>query len=60
MSGHFFFYLALILLLIHEIDAVRCKEWRIFPVLSLLDEKMIFQVFMLTHVPLFGAIDLFI
>lgn len=34
-------------------DAVRCKEWRIFPILSLLDDKIGFQVFMLAHIPLF-------
>lgn len=28
-----------VFLVLHEVDAVRCKEWRIFPGLSLLDEK---------------------
>jgi len=34
-------------------DAVRCKEWRIFPLVALLDDKTGFQVFMLAHIPLF-------
>ncbi len=53
MTKHFFFYLALSFILLHEMDAVRCKEWRIFPGLSLLNEKTGFIVFMLTHIPLF-------
>ncbi len=53
MPSHFFFYLAVSFILIHEMDAVRCKEWRIFPILSLLDDKSGFQVFMFAHIPLF-------
>lgn len=53
MPSHFFFYLGLSFIFIHEMDAVRCKEWRIFPMLSLLDDKTGFQVFMLAHIPLF-------
>ena len=34
-------------------DAVRCKEWRIFPGLSLLDDNWGFKIFMIAHVPLF-------
>lgn len=56
LPTHFFFYLALSCLLIHEMDAVRCKEWRIFPILSSLEEKTGFQVFMLAHIPLFGLL----
>lgn len=53
MPSHFFFYLALSFIIIHEMDAVRCKEWRIFPLVALLDDKTGFQVFMLAHIPLF-------
>ncbi|WP_394341844.1 DUF6713 family protein [Sphingobacterium corticibacter] len=31
MAGHVFFYLGLSLLIMHEMDAIRCREWRIFP-----------------------------
>lgn len=34
-------------------DAVRCKEWRIFPGLSLLNDNLGFKIFMIAHVPLF-------
>jgi hypothetical protein len=40
-------------MMIHEMDAVRCKEWRIFPGLSLLDDKWGFNVFMVAHIPIF-------
>jgi len=33
------FYLALSFMIIHEMDAVRCREWRIFPGLSRLNES---------------------
>ncbi len=51
MSG--VFLLGLSLLFLHEMDAVRCHEWRIFPGLSLLKERTGFLVFMALHVPLF-------
>ena len=53
MAAHTFFYLALSLIAMHEMDAVRCKEWRIFPGLSLLSDKWGYIVFMFAHVPLF-------
>lgn len=31
MTENIFFYLGLSLLTMHEMDAIRCKEWRIFP-----------------------------
>jgi uncharacterized membrane-anchored protein YitT (DUF2179 family) len=42
----------------HEMDAVRCKEWRIFPLLSLLNDDWGFKVFMFAHIPLFYFIFL--
>lgn len=53
MTGHLFFYLGLSFILIHEMDAVRCREWRIFPGLSLLKEETGFVAFMLAHIPLY-------
>ncbi len=50
---HLFFCIGLSLILMHEMDAIRCKEWRILPLLSWLDDKWGFQVFMFAHVPLF-------
>lgn len=50
---YFFFFLGLTLILIHEMDAIRCKEWRIFPLLDRLDDKRGFLVFTWAHVPLY-------
>jgi|SRR5690606_648757 len=53
MTEHLFFYLGLSLLLMHEMDAIRCKEWRIFPGLSMLSDKVGHIVFLFLHIPLF-------
>ncbi len=45
--------LGLVFILIHEMDAVRCKEWRIFPGLSLLNDKLGLIAFVFLHIPLF-------
>lgn len=46
------FLLGLSLLLVHELDAVRCHEWRIFPGLSALSDRWGLRLFILLHVPL--------
>lgn len=48
-----FYTLGLTLILMHEMDAIRCKEWRIFPGLSLLNDKVGLMVFIFLHIPLF-------
>ena len=53
MPSNFFFYIALSFIILHEMDAIRCREWRIFPLLSRLSDKMGFTIFMLAHIPLF-------
>lgn len=50
---HAFFFLGLTFILMHEMDAIRCHEWRIFPGLSLLDDYWGMLVFQLAHIPLF-------
>lgn len=45
--------LGLVFIVMHEMDAVRCKEWRIFPGLSFLNDKLGLIVFILLHIPLF-------
>ncbi len=39
--------------MMHEMDAIRCKEWRIFPGMSFLNDNMGFKVFIFAHVPLY-------
>ncbi|WP_299523710.1 DUF6713 family protein [Winogradskyella sp.] len=53
MKGQIFFYLGLSLMAMHEMDAIRCKEWRIFPGLSMLDDKVGHILFLFAHIPLF-------
>ena len=48
--------LGLALLLTHELDAMRCHEWRIFPGLSRLTDDTGRDVFIAVHVPLFALI----
>ena len=38
---------------LHEMDAIRCREWRIFPGLSLLSDKIGHVLFVFAHLPLF-------
>ena len=45
--------MGLTFILMHEMDAIRCKEWRIFPGLSLLNDVWGYRIFMLAHIPLF-------
>ena len=54
MTDHIFFYFGLSFIIMHEMDAIRCKEWRIFPGLSLLNDKWGSILFILAHIPLFG------
>jgi hypothetical protein len=56
MSEHVFFLLAFALLVLHEMDAIRCREWRIFPGLSLLNDVWGYRVFVWAHVPLLYAL----
>lgn len=50
---HIFFFLGIAFISMHEMDAIRCKEWRIFPGLSLLNDYWGMIVFQLAHIPLF-------
>ncbi len=47
------FYYGLSFMIVHEMDAVRCREWRIFPGLSQLNESLAFKIFLLAHIPVF-------
>lgn len=52
MDTDFFFLTALAFLLVHEMDAIRCREWAIFPLLSRLPDDTGFLVFTAAHLPL--------
>ena len=55
-----FFWLNLALLLAHELDAIRRREWRMFVFLNRLDDERAHQLFTLLHVPLFILIFWFL
>jgi hypothetical protein len=48
-----FFFVALAFMFAHEMDAIMCREWRIFPLTSRLDDKHGYLVFTAVHVPLY-------
>ena len=50
------FALTLSLLLVHELDAIRAKEWRMFVVLQDLPETRAYQIFALAHLPLLWVV----
>lgn len=53
MGYYFFFFVGLSLILVHEMDAIRCQEWTIFPLVSRLNEKAGYFVFTALHVLLY-------
>jgi len=53
MMNSLFFFVALSLMLTHEMDAIKCREWRIFPLTSRLDDSRGYWVFTAVHVPLY-------
>ncbi|NOX19365.1 MAG: hypothetical protein GXO87_13935 [Chlorobi bacterium] len=53
MNDNIIFLTGLSLIFLHEMDAIRCKEWRIFPGLSMLDDKIGYIVFLFAHIPIF-------
>jgi len=52
------FIFLLVLLLVHEMDAIRTKEWSMFIVLRVLDDELAYKVFTLAHIPLYLAVIL--
>ncbi len=49
------FLIILSLLLVHEMDAMRAKEWKMFVILKDMAEERGGNVFMLLHLPLYLA-----
>ncbi len=54
--NHPYFLLGFCFLLTHEMDAIRCKEWKVFPVTSRMGEEAGFVAFTALHVPLYALI----
>jgi len=49
------FLVILSLLLVHEMDAIRAKEWKMFVVLKDITEETAYRVFTFIHFPLYLA-----
>ena len=50
------FYLELALLFVHEMDAIRKQEWRMFIILKDMENEKAYHMFLLLHIPLYLAI----
>lgn len=53
MNDYPLFLVAFSCLIIHEMDAVRCREWLVLPITSWMEDRLGFHVFMWLHLPLF-------
>jgi len=49
------FVIGLSLLLVHEMDAIRSKEWKMFIGLRSIEERVAYRLFALFHIPLYCA-----
>lgn len=54
------FLFNIVLFVIHEMDAVKRDEWRMFVFLKKLNDKTAYTIFLLSHIPLFFVIIYFI
>lgn len=50
------FCLNISLLLVHEMDAIRCKEWNMFIFLKSMKENHAYLIFAIAHIPLYFAL----
>lgn len=53
MAEHLFFILGFCFLLAHEMDAIRAKEWKIFPMLSRMGDEAGYVAFTILHIPIY-------
>lgn len=53
MTHRIILYIGLSLLIVHEMDAIQKKEWRMFPLLSKLKPETGYTLFSVLHIPLF-------
>ncbi len=56
MPEHFFFILGFCFLLTYEMDAIRVKEWKIFPGLSRMSDETGYVAFTALHVPVYALL----
>ena len=56
MSDHLLFVLGFCFLLGHEMDAIRVKEWKIFPIFNGMKDESGYVAFTALHVPLYALL----
>jgi len=56
VTHHLFFLAGFAFLLAHEMDAIRCREWKIFPILGGMGEETGYVAFTALHVPLYALL----
>ncbi|WP_373425793.1 DUF6713 family protein [Paenibacillus endoradicis] len=44
------------LLLLHEMDAIRAKEWKMFAILKDMEDERAFKIFTILHLPLYTVL----
>lgn len=47
-----FFYLGVVFIIAHQLDAMRCKEWQMIPILSSFSDQTARAFYVLMHIPL--------
>lgn len=50
------FITSITLLILHEMDAIKAKEWRMFIILKDMNEEIAYKVFSIIHFPLYFVI----
>lgn len=50
----------LAMLLIHEMDGVRCREWSLFIILRDLTDSLAYVIYVIAHIPLYSIIFYFL
>ena len=49
-------YINISLLILHEMDAIKCKEWNMFIILKDLKENIAYLIFSIMHLPIYFAL----
>jgi len=55
-AANLLFFFLLSLVIVHELDAIRRHEWRMFIILNKMDDERAFQFFSILHIPLLMVI----
>jgi len=53
MTHNILYITILVLFFIHEMDAIRKKEWNMFLILKDMDEEKGYQIFTVLHIPIY-------